>query len=139
MATGSESARNIHNGPGCGPSTLASWPKKRKGVEYSLLHPKKPSMEELKSELLRRDPSARCNTLSVQALAGRLLKLPPMEAHVVDNAAPLESGSPEEAEVVHFFFRAFSLCVLLNVSVFSSHVSGFLGGACESELEESHR
>ena len=77
MATGAESARHIHNGPGCGPSNLSCWPKKKGGDAHNLLRPKKPSAEDLRSELLRRDPSARCSSLSLQAIANRLLKLPP--------------------------------------------------------------
>jgi len=79
MSTGEESARRIHNGLSRGPSDLSSWPKKRKNQENSLLHPKKPSMEDLRSELLRRDPTARCASLSAPVLAKRLLQLPPKE------------------------------------------------------------
>jgi hypothetical protein len=52
--------------------------QKKKSAPWSALNPKKPTSEELKLELLRRDPSARCNTLSQQALADRLLLLPPL-------------------------------------------------------------
>ena len=76
MATGAESARNIHNGPGCGPSNLSCWPKKRGSGPHNKLQPKKPTTEELRFELLLRDPSARCNSLTLQELANRLLKLP---------------------------------------------------------------
>jgi hypothetical protein len=85
MATGAASARNIHCGSGCGPSNLSSWPKKKTGVQCSLLYPKKPSLPELRAELLLRDPSARCNTLGLQALADRLLQLPPRLAESVSN------------------------------------------------------
>jgi hypothetical protein len=55
-----------------------SGPKERKALHGVHLTPKKPNSEELKLELLRCDPSARCNTLSQQALADRLLLLPPL-------------------------------------------------------------
>ena len=76
MATGAESARNIHNGPGCGPSNFSCWPRKRGSGPHNLIQPKKPSLEDLRSELLRRDPSAKCKTMGLQELASRLLKLP---------------------------------------------------------------
>jgi hypothetical protein len=97
MSTGAESARHIHNGPGCGPSNLAKWPQKKKKAPFSLLYPKKPNAEELKSELLRRDPSARCRTLSLQALADRLLELPPLE---LGTQAPSGASSNEITDVV---------------------------------------
>ena len=77
MADGAASARMIHSGNGSLPFEMNSWPKKTSRQVYDVAHPKKPSSEDLKYEILRRNPNVTCKHWDQKALTDKLRTMPP--------------------------------------------------------------
>ena len=77
MADGAASAQMIHSGNGGLTSEMNSWPKKTSRQVYDVAHPKKPSSEDLKYEILRRNPNVTCKNWDQKALTDKLRTMPP--------------------------------------------------------------